>query len=416
MSIDEAPPSVAVPERIGRFVVDRPLGRGGMSRTYRCTLEGMGGFRKLVLLKMLAPEHSRDDHFRRMFLDEAHLSAHLVHPNIAQVFEVGEELGVPWLAMEYVAGPDLARVSKRLRTQGGRHCGHAARLFADVCRGLDAAHRVRGGDGRRMGVVHRDVSLGNVVVSPEGVAKLIDFGIAWSRVKANTTDVGVLKGKLHYMAPEQLTETVDHRLDIYQVGVCLYWLTLGRPPFHHRDPVHLWRLRLEGRLTPPSRIRPEYPTELESIVLRALDRDPARRFQRAGDLADALDAFAARPGPWRSSARHTAAWVTGLFSAEEIEEFRNCTPADLGEELPPLEEYGERERSNSTLSVGPVDLHEGTTSVSPVSLPSEGAGDREGRTRASAVTPARALLLAGLAGAGSALFGVGFLLQVFGLF
>ena len=402
MPLEDHSSTFGVPDRIGRFVVDRPLGRGGMSRTFRCTLEGVGGFRKLLLLKMLAPEHAHDERFRKMFLDEAHLSAHLVHPNIAQVFEVGEELGTPWLAMEYVAGPDLARVSKRLRTEGVRHCGHAARLFADVCRGLDCAHRLRGDDGRRMGVVHRDVSLGNVVVSPDGVAKLIDFGIAWSRVKANTTDVGVLKGKLHYMAPEQLTDAVDHRLDIYQVGVCLYWLTLGRPPFHHRDPVHLWRLRLEGRLTPPSRLRPEYPSELEAIVLRALDRDPARRFQRAGDLADALEAFASRAGPWRSTARHAGVWVQGLFSPQEREEFRNCTPvpalAEPEEDLPPLEDYATADRSQSTLSVGLASEDDQTTSVVPAPSP-------PGRTAPAATVrlPPGPLLLSGLVGACGAL-------------
>lgn len=343
--------------RIGRYVVDRPLGRGGMSRTYRCTLEGVGGFRKLLLVKMLAPAHARDHAFRRMFLDEARLSAHLVHPNIAQVFEVGEEGGVPWLAMEYVAGPNLAMVSKRLRSANIRHYGHIARLMADMARGLDYAHHLSDEHGRPLGIIHRDVSLGNVVVAPTGTAKLIDFGIAWSRTKTNITEVGMLKGKLHYMAPEQLKEQVDHRVDIYQAGVCLYWLTVGRPPFHHRDPVQLWRQRLEGRLLRPTRIRADYPRELESIVARALARNPADRFQRASDLADALEAFAGRSGPWRSSSRAAGGWVRSLFSDAELEEFRTCSlelrGTDPAIDLSAVEDFGREVDSQDTLTVDP---------------------------------------------------------------
>ena len=323
-----APPSSAAPaarSSIGRYRVDRAVGRGGMSQTWRCTLGGMGGFRKLVLVKMLDPGRAADPEYVTMFLDEARLSARLSHPNIAQVFEVGEQDGVPWLAMEYVAGPTLAMIGRRLRDGGQRHYGHIGRLMADVARGLDHAHRLRDDHGRPLGIVHRDVSLGNAVVSPEGVARLIDFGIAWSRTKANQTADGVLKGKLHYMAPEQLDGAVDHRVDIYQAGVCLYWLLTGRPPFHHRDPVRLWRQRLEGNPRLPSSLRPDVPVALERVMLRALDRRPDQRFATAGALADALVAAVQASGPWRSTPAKVGPWVRSLFSDTDWDDFRTCS-------------------------------------------------------------------------------------------
>ena len=310
---------------IGRYRVDRAVGQGGMSQTWRCTLAGMGGFRKLVLVKMLDPGRAADPEYVTMFLDGARLSARLSHPNIAQVFEVGEQDGVPWLAMEYVAGPNLAMISHRLRRGGRRHYGHIGRLMADVARGLDHAHRLRDDHGRPLGIIHRDVSLGNAVVSPEGVARLIDFGIAWSRTKSNQTADGVLKGKLHYMAPEQLEGDVDHRVDIYQAGVCLYWLLTGRPPFHHRDPVRLWRQRLEGNPALPSSLRPDVPVALERVVMRALHRSPERRFATAGELADALVAAVQTPGPWRSTPSEVGPWVRSLFDAPAWEDFRTCS-------------------------------------------------------------------------------------------
>lgn len=317
-------PRRAGPPRIGRYRIDRPVGQGGMSQTFRCTLEGMAGFRKVVLVKMLDPSLVHDAAYLEMFLDEARLSARLSHPNIAQVFEVGEEDGVPWLAMEYVAGPNLARISRRMREGGHRHYGHIARLMADVARGLDHAHRLADDHGRPLGIIHRDVSLGNAVVSADGVARLIDFGIAWSRTKSNQTGAGLLKGKLHYMAPEQLEGEVDHRVDIYQAGVCLYWLLVGRPPFHDPDPVSLWRKRLEGRFPTPRSLRPDLPEALEAVVLRALERDPSQRYASAAELADALMDVCRAAGPWRSDARAAAAWIQALFTDDEWEDFRSC--------------------------------------------------------------------------------------------
>ena len=307
--------------QLGPYRVEGRFGRGGMSRTFRCTRADAGDDAPFVLVKTLEPERADDDSFLEMFLDEAKLSMRLQHRNIARVFEVGEQDGVPWLAMEYVAGPNLAMVSRRLQGAPTRPYGHIARLLADAARGLAHAHGLRDGVGAPLGIIHRDVSLGNVVVAPDGTAKLIDFGIAWWEHKANQTADGLLKGKLHYMAPEQLRNAVDHRVDVYQAGVCLYWLTLGRPPVHHPDPVELWRKRLSGDFPAPTSLRDDYPPALEAIVLRALALDPDERYPDADEFADALVAFCTQPGPWRSTREELGAWVRGLFSSAELGDF-----------------------------------------------------------------------------------------------
>ncbi|MEC7948738.1 MAG: serine/threonine-protein kinase [Myxococcota bacterium] len=306
----------------GRYRVDRRIGTGGMSQAWRGQLEAGSGFRKLVVIKVLHPEHVDDPSFVRMFMDEARLTARLSHPNIAQVYEAGEQDGFPYIAMEHVSGPDLTHVVKRLGGRIARPHGVCARIIAGVCRGLAAAHQQTDEDGRPLQIIHRDVSLGNVVMARTGAPKLIDFGIARWEEQSTVTEVGQLKGKLHYMAPEQLKDGYDHRVDIYQAGVCLYWLTTGRPPFHAQDPLTLWRERLGGCFPPPSELVAGYPLALERIVLRALATDPRDRFADAGEMAAALEAFC-RPGSgWATRDADVAKWLESLFSAEEWQEWR----------------------------------------------------------------------------------------------
>lgn len=308
--------------RFGRYRVDRRIGAGGMSQAWRGQLEGLGGFRKLVVIKLLHPEHVDDPEFVRMFMDEARLTARLSHPNIAQVYEAGVQDELPFLAMEYIAGPDLTHVVKRLRGNADRPYGVAARLFSGVARGLAAAHTATDEDGRPLQIVHRDVSLGNIVVARDGAAKLIDFGIARWQEKSTVTEVGLLKGKLHYMAPEQLEPGYDHRVDIYQAGVCLYWLTTGRPPYHSADPLQIWRDRLAGKAPKPTELVHGYPPALERIVLKALARDPARRYLRASDFARDLERFCDSGGRWQTGDRDVVEYIESLFTDDELGEWR----------------------------------------------------------------------------------------------
>ena len=184
-------PNTQLPGRIGRYVIDQRVGAGGMALTYRCRLEGIGGFSKRVVVKILHPDHVGEEGYEQMFLDEARLSARLHHGNVAQVFEVGDDHGIPYMVMEYVDGPNLARVTKMMGGDRGRPFGHIAHIFSGVCRGLAHAHRLTDDEGQPMGIVHRDVSLGNIVLGRDGVPKVIDFGIAQWSDKRNVTQVGL---------------------------------------------------------------------------------------------------------------------------------------------------------------------------------------------------------------------------------
>jgi serine/threonine-protein kinase len=313
-------PSTQLPGRIGRYAIEHRIGAGGMALTYKCRLEGIGGFTKRVVVKILHPDHVGEEGYEQMFLDEARLSARLHHNNVAQVFEVGDDHGIPYMVMEYVDGPNLARVTKLLGGRADRPFGHIAHIFAGVCRGLSHAHGLSDDEGRHLGIVHRDVSLGNIVIGRNGVSKVIDFGIAQWADKRNVTQVGLLKGKLHYMAPEQLEGEADHRSDIYQVGVCLYWMTTGRPPFHHDDPAKLWQARLKGHITPPSKLVRGYPKELEEVILTALAQDPAQRWQTADEMADMLEAFGLSHPRWASGKSEVARWIHDTVPLTEDEE------------------------------------------------------------------------------------------------
>ena len=255
-----------------------------------------------------------------MILDEARLSARLHHGNVAQVFEVGDDHGVPYMVMEFVNGPNLASVSRRIGPFGERPYGLIAHMLSSVARGLDHAHKLEGDDGRKLGIVHRDVSLGNIVLSRAGVPKLIDFGIAKWNDKQNVTEVGLLKGKLHYMAPEQMSGITDHRVDIYQLGVCLYWLSTGRPPYHHEDPARVWKMRLAGEITRPSEVVDGYPAALEEIVLTALATSPDDRWQSAAELADMLEAFCFSHPVYAATNDAVSEWVQELVPPEEFED------------------------------------------------------------------------------------------------
>ena len=309
-----------LPGRIGRYEIDRRIGAGGMALTYRCRLEGLGGFSKKVVIKVLHPEHFGDETYVQMFLDEARLSACLHHGNVAQVFEVGDDHGVPYMVMEFVNGPNLASVSRRIGPFGERPYGLIAHMMSAVARGLGHAHNLKGDDGKLLGIVHRDVSLGNIVLSRAGVPKLIDFGIAKWNDKQNVTEVGLLKGKLHYMAPEQMSGETDHRVDIYQLGVCLYWMSTGRPPYHHEDPARVWKMRLAGEITPPSDVVEGYPAALEEIVLTALATRPEDRWQSASELADMLEAFCFSHPVHAATDDAVGQWVQELVPPEEFED------------------------------------------------------------------------------------------------
>ncbi|MCE9572389.1 MAG: protein kinase [Deltaproteobacteria bacterium] len=276
--------------RLGRYELLRHLASGGMAEIHLARTTGVGGFSRHVVLKVVRPERAVDEAYVAMFLDEARLLAGLHHAHLAQVHEVGVDGDTYFLAMEYLHGETLRAILSRARTRHARlSLELALTVVAGVAAGLHHAHEGRDADGQPLGIVHRDVSPGNVMATYDGGVKLIDFGIAKARARTAVTRVGLVKGKPGYMAPEQvLGLTVDRRCDVFALGVVLYELTTQRQPFRATTGVDAIDRMLRGDLTPPSQVVRDYPRELEEIVLTALALDPDARFATAEDLRLAL--------------------------------------------------------------------------------------------------------------------------------
>jgi serine/threonine protein kinase len=299
----------------GKFRIVGQIARGGMAEVFLCRLQGIGGFEKDVVVKCIIPERADDPNFVTMFLDEARVAANLSHPGIVQVFEIGEDDGIPYIAMEYVKGVTLDLVVRALQRRRKMHYGHCAKIIAGICEALDYAHNAVGTDGEPLGLVHRDVTPGNIVISREGVPKLLDFGVAKSNHRLAETEAGTLKGKVRYMSPEQLSmAALDHRADIFSLGVCLYELTTGHHPFSAGgdNDVALIQSIMEGECFRPSAFVADYPRELEEIVLWAIARPADRRCPTARAFYDRLAAFTA-VGPHHSSTREVVTWLRELI-------------------------------------------------------------------------------------------------------
>ncbi|MCB9794749.1 MAG: serine/threonine protein kinase [Alphaproteobacteria bacterium] len=238
--------------------------------------------------------------------------------------------GVPYMVLEYIPGPDLNRLLRRIEG-GPRPYGHLAQALIGVCRGLDYAHDAKGTTGEPLNLVHRDISLENVLISLEGKAKVIDFGIARWDQRNEVTNVGVVRGKEMFLPPEQSMGSVDRGADIYQVGICLYWLSTGQPPFPRDDPMQLWQDRNEGRFLPPSVLVEGYPEALERVVLKAMALNPEDRYATAGELASDLEGFCLSAPEHHSDDEQVAAWLATLFTESEVLDFKgSATPSAPG--------------------------------------------------------------------------------------
>jgi serine/threonine-protein kinase len=280
----------------GRYRLVEPLASGGMADVWRAEVTGPEGVVKEVALKLVRGEHARDGAFVRMFVQEARLAARLGHANVVQVFELVEADGRYGIAMELVRGRHLGQVVDRARERGVRlGVPRAVQIAADVARALAYAHRLTDG-GVPLGLVHRDVSPHNVLVSFEGEVKLADFGIARAQSQAGLTEPGTLKGKLAYMAPEQArTAPLDARADVFSLGVVLWELCAGRRLFaRETDGATFAAVVGDEPVSPPSAWNEEVPPELDAAILGALERDAGRRTRSAQDLAAALAAVLLR--------------------------------------------------------------------------------------------------------------------------
>ncbi len=272
---------------IGRYVVQRKLAEGGMAEIYLASAIGAEGFSKDVVIKVVRSFLATDQQFVQMFISEARLASRLNHANIVQIFDFGKHDTTYYLAMEYVRGASLSDLRKRCREQSAVFPpAVAAKICSEVARGLHYAHNSTEG-GQRLGVVHRDVTPHNVLLSFDGAVKLTDFGIA--KATTSHTAPGMLKGKFAYMSPEQSRgEKVDARTDIFALGIILWELLTGSRLFDGDTDVAVLRAVQEALIAPPSRINPEIPEALSEIVMRALMREPNDRFATAAQFERAL--------------------------------------------------------------------------------------------------------------------------------
>lgn len=284
----------SVPE-IGKYHLVAELARGGMGNVYLAALQGPGGFQKLIAIKELKPELGDDDTYVTMFLEEARLAARLHHPNIVQTNEVGSEDGRHYMVMEYLDGRSLHRIARSFAEREGLPLGAHLRILVEALRGLDYAHDLTGFDGERLGIVHRDVSPLNVIVTFDGQTKLLDFGIAKCGDNSLETKAGILKGRIAYMAPEQACgEPVDRRADIYSIGVMIWEAITRRRLWLGLTEVEILARLLAG--APPSlrSVCREVPADLEAICLRAMSRKPEDRYATAAALIDDMERHLAR--------------------------------------------------------------------------------------------------------------------------
>lgn len=288
-----------------------------MAEIFLARAQAIHGFEKHVVLKRILPQHASSDDFIRMFLAEARLAATLHHPNIVQVYDIGEEGGTYFFTMEYIQGQDLRRLVRAARRkQTPIPLAHILHIIMGMAGGLHHAHEKVGTDGRPLGIVHRDVSPSNVLVTYEGDVKVVDFGIAKAAAAQVSTIAGTLKGKIPYMSPEQCRgEVVDRRSDIFSIGTLLWELTTGKRLFAGENEFAILNRVAKADVPPPSSVRPEYPPELEAIVMRALSVDADNRYPTAIDLQIDLEDFAREARLPVSSAR-MGRFMRSLFDEE----------------------------------------------------------------------------------------------------
>ena len=302
------------PQAIGRYEILRPLATGGMAEIFLGRIRGIEGFQKGVVLKRLKPELAANPAFVEMFLDEARLMATLQHSNIVQVFDVGSAGGAYFFSMELLRGEDLRGVVKQGRASGGLPLDHALFIVASALSGLHHAHERKGPDGRPLDIVHRDVSPSNIFVTYDGGVKVLDFGIAKTTVQTTQTRAGTLKGKIRYMSPEQcLGRPVDRRSDVFSAAIVLWELTVGRKLFSGPSDFELMGRIVDADAPPPTNLVPDYPPELERIVLRGLRRDPGERYPTAEEMQADIEHFA-REGRLVMSSRALGRWMSERFA------------------------------------------------------------------------------------------------------
>ncbi len=275
----------------GRYQIVERLDAGGMAEVFKANAVSLQGFEKLVAIKKVLPGLTEDDRFTRMFLDEARLSLHLNHANIVQVFDVQQgDDGSYFIVMQFIDGANLKKLLNILAERGARLPVELSLFIAmEACKGLHYAHTRRGADGASIGIVHRDISPPNILISREGEVKIMDFGLAKGTTNLEKTDPGVVKGKFGYLSPEAAYgEEVDARTDVFAVGIVLWEMLTGERLFQGESDYETLQLVRKAEVPSVRQRNSDVSTELEAIVRKSLARDKNQRYSTAQELGAAL--------------------------------------------------------------------------------------------------------------------------------
>jgi TonB family protein len=301
----------------GQYTLLERIAVGGMAELWKARMKGVEGFQKTVAIKKILPHLTDSSDFVTMFIDEAKLAAQLNHNNIIHIYDLGKLGDDYYIAMEFVDGRDLRSILNTAREKNQPlPMGLALLVASRLAAALDYAHRMKDFEGRPLGLVHRDVSPQNVLISFEGDIKLCDFGIVKAVSKASKTQMGALKGKLQYMSPEQAWgRPVDARSDIFSLGSLLFEMLTGRRLFAGESEMSVLDAVREGRIQAPRDLDPRLPLEVNAVTLRALGKEPGERYQTAGELQRELESIlgSLKPPP---TTHELAGYVRRLYGIE----------------------------------------------------------------------------------------------------
>jgi serine/threonine-protein kinase len=351
-------PTPATGRQIGRYVLFGEIASGGMATVHFGRLSGPAGFSRTVAIKKLHPQFSKDPEFVAMFLDEARLAARIRHPNVVPTLDVVATDGEVFLVMEYVQGESLARLLRSVRAiMAPADTRVIATIMAGVAHGLHAAHEAKDEQGVALDIVHRDVSPQNVLVGVDGIPHILDFGVAKAAGRIQTTREGQLKGKLSYMAPEQLHGSmVTRQTDVYAAAVVAWEAVTGQKLFQGDSEAAVVTAILQRPVKPPSEAASHVPLGFDRVVMRGLERDPARRYATAREMAIELERCVGV-----ASASEVGSWVEGLAHDELLKRASRIA------EIESVSSPGARERPKSLPSIGEMPTTVTETAVEPSS-------------------------------------------------
>jgi serine/threonine-protein kinase len=318
--------------RFGKYDLLALLATGGMAEIWLARVSGEAGFEKLVVIKRLLDDLAVNPDYVEMFLDEARINARLNHSNVVQVLELGQVEGKYFMAMEYVAGLSVAQVGKKSTQRlGDVPQAVAAGIIAQACAGLHYAHERAMPDGTPLGIIHRDVSPQNLILTFEGQVKVVDFGIAKAQDRQSRTRAGMVKGKTSYMSPEQcLGLPLDRRSDVFALGIVLFELATARRLFKRTTSYQTFEAIVTAEVPRPMELNPRIAPEMEAVILKALARKADDRYATAGEMQEAIE-LAMHHAKLRGATSDLEKFVEGTFSDERAEQQTLIAMAQKGE-------------------------------------------------------------------------------------